>query len=95
MHAALHGGSGLFILISMFKNFETANRISDLMLDISGQLGSSVAIVSDGENCTPDEVRAYKLCVARILDKIHEQVLGPLFAEYPRLRPPELDEQAP
>lgn len=70
----------------MITNTNTAKRISDLMLDISGQLDESVATVK--MTCPPEEFESYRRSVGRILGQVLLDVLNPLYAEHPTLKPP-------
>jgi hypothetical protein len=73
----------------MITNANTAKRISDLMLDISGQLDESVATVK--RTCPPEEFESYRRTVGRILGQVLLNVLNPLYAEHPTLKPPGLE----
>jgi hypothetical protein len=70
----------------MITNANTAKRISDLMLDISGQLDESVTTVM--KTCPTDEFENYRRTVAKILGQVLLNVLNPLYAEHPALKPP-------
>jgi len=70
----------------MITNANTAKRVSDLMLEISGQLDESVAIVK--ETCPREEFESYRRTVGRILGQMLLDVLDPLYAEHPILKPP-------
>jgi hypothetical protein len=69
----------------MVKNAAVANQISDLMLDISSRISQSVASVkSEGP---VEEHAAYERAAAKVLSTVQQEVLEPLFAEHPALRP--------
>jgi hypothetical protein len=69
----------------MFSHADTAKYVSDLMLDIPGRLDESVGIIKS--SCTPEEEAAYRRSVGRILGRILLDVLNPLYAEHPSLKP--------
>jgi hypothetical protein len=70
----------------MITNATTAKHVSDLMLEISGQLDESVATVK--KTCPPDEFESYRRSVGRILGQVLLDVLNPLYVEHPTLKPP-------
>jgi hypothetical protein len=67
---------------------ESARRLSELMLHLSGQLNESVRMIQQKES--DEEFKRYRKAVAHIMGSIWDQVLGPLYAEHPELEPPEL-----
>jgi len=69
----------------MISHADTAKYVSDLMLDISGRLDESVGIVKTA--CTSEEEAAYRRSIGRILGNILLEVLNPLYAEHPSLKP--------
>jgi hypothetical protein len=73
---------------AMLTNEFQAARVSQLMLEISRNLDQSLHLVEDSP---PDEQRRYKRAVGRILGEILCEVLNPLYAQHPSLKPPGLD----
>ena len=69
----------------MISDINTARQVSELMLDVSGRLDESVATVS--KNCPSEEFVAYRTAVGRILGEILLDVLNPLYAKHPVLKP--------
>jgi hypothetical protein len=69
----------------MITNRDTAKYISDLMLDISERLDDSVAKVN--KTCSPEEDSNYRRAVGKIMGRILLEVLNPLYAEHPSLKP--------
>src|SRR5262245_6157568 len=63
----------------------TARTISQLLLDVSGELNESVRVAKDG--CSPEEFLSYRGKVAEILTFILFEILNPLFREHPELKP--------
>jgi hypothetical protein len=72
----------------MIRNIAVAQRISEMMIEILARLDSSVATVK--EECSSEEFEAYRRAVGGILGEMVE-VLNPLYAEHPSLKPPEMD----
>ena len=73
----------------MIENVETAEYISKLLLNINSQLNESVETVERGSS--PDEFTAYRRCVGRLINSIFEDILEPLYAKHPPLKPTELE----
>jgi len=69
----------------MMKNPQVAKQISQLMLDISDRINQSVA--STGSECPAEEHAAYQRAAAKVLAAVQQEVLSPLYAEHPALRP--------
>ncbi len=69
----------------MVKSPLVAKRINELMLDISDRIRESVA--STGSECSVEEQAAYERAAARVVATIEREVLSPLYAEQPALRP--------
>jgi hypothetical protein len=72
----------------MIKNPSTAKLVSDMLLQINGQLDESVAKVKS--DCSADEFTAYRRCVGRLINSIFEDVLEPIYVLHPDLKPPGL-----
>jgi hypothetical protein len=73
----------------MVKDEKVAQQISDLMVEFQSRLNSSVIAVK--EKCPSEELRAYRLAVGHIMAEMLLEVLNPLYAEHPSLKPSELD----
>jgi hypothetical protein len=69
----------------MLKNPHVARRISELMLDISSRINESVD--STKSECSAEEHAAYQRAAAKVLSTLQQEVLSPLYAEQPALRP--------
>jgi hypothetical protein len=69
----------------MVKSPHVAKQISELMLDISDRISQSVASIRSG--CSAEEHAAYQRAAAKILAAVQQEVLSPLYAEHPSLRP--------
>ncbi|MFY9531882.1 MAG: hypothetical protein WBC04_01140 [Candidatus Acidiferrales bacterium] len=72
----------------MIRDTAIARQVRDLMIEISGRLDHSIVTVR--ECCPPEEFEAYRRAVGRILGEMLE-VLNPLYAEHPSLKPPQMD----
>lgn len=73
----------------MIRDAEVARQISDLMIEFSSRLDSSIATVK--ERCAPEEFEIYRRGVGRVLGEMLLEVMNPLYAEHPSLKPPGLD----
>ncbi len=69
----------------MVKNPHIAKQISQLMLDISDSIRQSMD--STRSECAAEENAAYQRAAAKVLSAVQQEVLGPLYAEHPSLRP--------
>jgi hypothetical protein len=69
----------------MMKSPAVAKQISELMLDIFDRINQSVA--STESECPAEEHAAYQRAAGKIISDIQQEVLLPLYAEYPALRP--------
>jgi hypothetical protein len=69
----------------MIPDPKVAEQISALMLEISGRLDSSVALVN--KTSTAEEAAVYRRAVGKILGEILLEVLNPLYAKHPSLKP--------
>jgi hypothetical protein len=63
-----------------------AKEISDLMLDVTRRLDDSLTSVHD--RLADDEFDHYRRAVGTVLGAILLEVLNPLYAEHPNLKPP-------
>jgi hypothetical protein len=73
----------------MIRDARVAKEISDLMIELSGRLDGSIATVRD--QCSPEEFAAYRRAVGRIMGQMLLEVLNPLYAEHPSLKPAEME----
>lgn len=73
----------------MIKNLEVARQISNLMVDISRRLNSSILDVE--RECSSEEFKAYRRAVGSILGEILLEVMNPVYKEHPSLKPPGLE----
>lgn len=69
----------------MIRDARIAKEVSDLMIEFSGRLDGSTAAVR--EQCSPEEFAAYRRAVGRIMGEMLLEVLNPLYAEHPSLKP--------
>jgi hypothetical protein len=69
----------------MVKSPHAAKRINELMLDISDRIRESVAATAS--ECSVEEHAAYQRAAAKVIATIEREVLSPLYAERPELRP--------
>ncbi len=73
----------------MIENKEVAKEISSLMLDIGAKLDASVARVES--TCSAEDFERYNSAVATILAEMLLEVMNPLYATHPDLKPQHLD----
>ena len=66
-----------------------AKQISELMQDCTDRLDGSVALVRD--KCSAEELHIYRRAVGRVMAEILLEVLNPLYAKHPALKPPGWD----
>jgi hypothetical protein len=71
----------------MIRDARIAKEISDLMIALSGRLDGSIAMVR--KQCSPEEFAAYRRA-GRIIGEMLLEVLNPLYAEHPSLKPAEM-----
>lgn len=72
----------------MIENRDVAKEISNLMLDFGAKLDASVILVQ--QKCGPEEFERYKKVIALIMAEMLLEVMNPLYAEHPDLKPKEL-----
>ena len=72
----------------MIENKDVAREISKLMLDFGAKLDASVMLVQ--QQCGPEEFQRYKKVVAIIMGEMLLEVMNPLYAKHPDLKPKEL-----
>ena len=73
----------------MIENSRTAKYVSDLLLNINGQLLESIGNVE--KDCSPDEFIIYRRRVGTLVNSIFEQILEPIYERHPTLKPPGLE----
>lgn len=73
----------------MIKNKATASEISTLMLNLGARLNESTRLVKD--TCDEEDFKIYRRAAGAIMAEILVEVLNPLYAEHPSLKPPELN----
>ncbi|HTV84821.1 MAG TPA: hypothetical protein VME63_05420 [Dyella sp.] len=73
----------------MIENSDVAKQVSELMLDYSRRLDSSIALVRD--SCDAEEFKGYRRAVGKVLGEIYLEVLTPLYQKHPDLKPPGMD----
>jgi hypothetical protein len=73
----------------MIRDVHVAQRISDLRIEFQGRLNNSIFVVE--EKCSFEEFKAYRLAVGKIMGEMLLEVLNPLYAEHPSIKPPELE----
>jgi len=69
----------------MVKSPHAAQRISELMLDISARINESVDLIKS--DCPGEEHAAYQRAAAKAVALLQQEILNPLYAEHPELRP--------
>ena len=73
----------------MISNAAVAQQISDLMVEFGGRLNDSLLAVQ--EKCPTEEFQVYRRAVAKIMGEMLLEIMNPLYAEHPSIKPPELD----
>lgn len=73
----------------MIRDNAVARQISEMMIEISGRLDRSVTTVK--ERCSSEEFETYRRAVGHIMGEMLLEVLNPLYAEHPSLKPPQLE----
>jgi hypothetical protein len=73
----------------MIKDAVIAQQVSDLMLEFQGRLDDWVIAVQ--EQWSPEEFKAYGPAVAKIMAEMLLEVMNPLYAQDPSIKPPELE----
>ena len=67
---------------------DIASQINKLMLEFSAKLTESLRTVH--ENCTDKEYIAYRAVVAKLMGDMLLDVMTPIYAEHPDLKPEQL-----
>lgn len=73
----------------MIEDHAIAARISETMLQVFEQLNNSIFPVM--ENCSTEEFKRYRRAVGAIMAEILLQIMNPLYAKHPDLKPPEME----
>ncbi len=71
----------------LFRDPAVAKKISDLMLNISGQLDESVAFVV--ENCAEKEAKTYARIIGEIMGIVGLDLLNHIYRDFPEIKPTE------
>jgi hypothetical protein len=74
---------------AMIKDPLIAQQVSDLMIEFQGRLNDSIIAVQ--EQCSLEEFKVYRLAAAKIMAEMLLEVMNPLYAQHPSLKPPELE----
>lgn len=69
----------------MIDNEDVAREVGDLMVGFSHRLNASIALVRDHGSL--DEFHAYREAVAKILTDMLLDIMNPLYARHPKLKP--------
>ena len=72
----------------MIENKGVAREINNLMLDFGAKLDASVILVQ--QKCEPEEFERYKKVIALIMAEMLLEVMNPLYAKHPDLKPKDL-----
>ena len=73
----------------MFEDKDLANSISNLMIETMHKFDASVAEVRSASS--EAEFLAYRRIVGKVMGDILLDVMNPIYARYPELKPPGLD----
>jgi hypothetical protein len=71
--------------IKMIENSEVAQHISSLMLEMSGKINESISFVK--RECTAQEFEASRKASAKVMGYILLEVLNPIYAAHPEMKP--------
>jgi hypothetical protein len=83
----MYGSCGMPLV--MIRDAAVARQISETMIEISGRLDRSITTVK--ERCSSEEFETYRRAIGRILGEMLLEVLNPLYAEHPALKPPQME----
>jgi hypothetical protein len=67
---------------------EIARHVSSLMLECGAKLDSSVELVV--ANGSEEEAMRYRRAVGKIMGEMLTEIMNPIYAEHPDLKPPQL-----
>lgn len=70
----------------MISNADTAKRVGELLLEVSGILNESVGVVA-GSDSPEDEKIAYMGAVGQVMGTIGLDILNKLYTAHPELLP--------
>ncbi|XXF79496.1 hypothetical protein P2318_07005 [Myxococcaceae bacterium GXIMD 01537] len=70
-------------------NGDTAKMLSELMVAMGAQLNESLRLVQETES--EEEFKRYREVVSRLMTIMLVDVMNPVYAEHPGLRPRELE----
>jgi hypothetical protein len=73
----------------MIDSEPIAAQISALMLEYGARLDASVTLVK--EHCSNEELHLYRRAVGQIMGDMLLEVMNPIYARHPSLKPKELD----
>jgi hypothetical protein len=73
----------------MIQQESVASEISQLMLEYGAKLNESVALVRD--RCSQAEFEEYRNAVGKIMGDMLLDVMNPIYAIHPNLKPEGLD----
>ncbi len=68
----------------MFTNQSVAIEVNNVVREVCRQLDESVARV-DAQ--APEEVRKYRIAVAKVFDLISTEIFEPLYKDHPEIAP--------
>ena len=71
--------------IKMIENSEVAQHISSLMLEMSRKINESISFVK--RECSAQEFEAYRKASAKVMGYILLEVLNPIYAAHPDMKP--------
>jgi hypothetical protein len=69
----------------MIQNEVIAREISELMVEYGRRLNESVARVQ--QHCSNDELKVYRIAVGKVMGEMLLEIMNPLYAEHPNLKP--------
>jgi hypothetical protein len=70
------------------QNEEIAKHVSNLMIEFGRRLDASVTLVRD--HGTPEELNLYRRAVGKIMGDMLLEIMNPLYAKHPNLKPEQL-----
>ncbi|HEX4986112.1 MAG TPA: hypothetical protein VFV71_08605 [Burkholderiales bacterium] len=73
----------------MIKDKVFAKEVVEMLLDCSGRLDESVARAQ--KQCSEAEFLAYRKAIRDVMSETFDQLLLPIFAAHPELKPKELE----
>lgn len=73
----------------MIKDKKSAEKINKLMLDMGKALDQSILDIQDV--ISEEELAQYKQAVAKVMADMLFDIMNPIYAEHPSLKPEELN----